>query len=288
MVIRGKAIAAVKEEQRRKKIKRLAVTCGLLITNLLIYTGVLALFAGLPSFAIREIHVEGTTPLREMEVKKFVQDELGKKALFIFPRDSAWLFPRTLAASVRAAFPWVATAEAYVEGRNAQLSLTEKKPAFISCNTETDGVRSCYYADNTGTVFAAAPAFSRPVYTEFVRTENQKPLTLGEVLVSREHAETIQTLVALLERQGVMLLSFVPRDAAYRAYTAAGWYVVFDPAQPVLQTAASIQTVLQVPEIQQSISSQPVKLEYIDVRLTDKVFYKQKETGTHATSTITF
>ncbi|MFA6006342.1 MAG: hypothetical protein WC764_01290 [Candidatus Paceibacterota bacterium] len=283
VVIRGRAITAIKKEQRQKKLKRSGITAGLVLLNIIIYLLALALAFRLPVLRIETVAVQGVVGSRETEVSSTVTGLLKQNTFLIFPRYTMISSPGSMTADLMKAVPWVEKATIALESpHGVRISVTERTPVYIVCGP--DGI--CYYADRNTLVFAPAPALSAPVYPE-LRSPRLASSTLMMTNVFNDDVpEKLRKLIELFSAQNLSISSFEETDeGSFRVFIKNGWYVLFTKDQSAQDVADSLRATIASARFAGEYVGHPHSLEYIDVRLGDKVFYKFKGTGSNATTT---
>lgn len=283
MVIRSRAVSAIKKEQRKKKLRRYAVMGGLLLLNVLIYMGALALTLRLPVFRIDQAVVQGVTGAREAEVRAAASELLTKNVLYIFPRYTTLTSPRGMTASLGQAIPWIEQASANLESpHTVHIRVTERQPAYLVCATGDE----CYYADTNTLVFAQAPTFSAPVYPELKSPRVASSTAMMTRVFMSDVSEKLRELIQLLQTRDITVTMFEETaEGSFRIHMREGWYVLFTADEPAQTVFDSLSAIMKSTQFRAEYAKHPRTLAYIDVRLVDKVFYKFKAAGSNATTT---
>ena len=285
MVIRGRAITAIKKQQQRKRLKHYGVTASLVVLNVLIYVGALALAFHLPMFRINATVVAGVTGARASEVQSKIQNLLTESSFYIFPKFTTITTGKNLAASLTGAIPWIELATVKTDESNAlHVQVVERKPAYIVC----DANDVCYYADINTLVFAQAPDFSAPVYPEL---KTPRPATSSIMMTNvfaPDIAKKVEELLQAFLKQDVHVSAFEETaEGSFKIYTKEGWYVRMTNDESPRSVSDSLHATIQSAKFAGEYKQNPKNLEYIDVRLIDKVFYKFSGNESHATTTFT-
>jgi len=270
MIVRGRAITAIKREQRKKKFKRQGTALGLVFLNVLIYAGVVALVLHLPVFRITTTRVYGVAGERAALVFEKAAVLLQEKTWYIFPRYTMITSPQTMAANVQRAFPWIESAHGDVDSSHTlRLTIAERTPAYLVCTN------SCYYTDRTTLIFSSAPEFSAPVYPELRAPSLASSTPLMSRVFSLEQATFIEELIQTLAEQNLTIRRFEETaEGSYRAYMKEGWYVLMSREGTVAEIARSLRATMASARFVKQYAQGAHALAYIDVRLGDKVFYK--------------
>jgi len=275
MVKRDGPIANLRREQKRRKIKKITFAILLIGINVFIYLAVSALFLHMSAFKIEHVAVTGITGGRADEVRKVARGYIEERSYFIFPKYTMVRTPRDIESRLKGTLPWVEDVTASLGRPNTlYVGVTERKPAYLACLSEARNV--CYYADRETLVFAEAPAFSAPVYIEL--SVPWLVSTSSPIMVQLFSGDTPADLIRL--RNGMKEINLNVRrflgtpDGPIRIYTDGGWYVLISKDESVERIMSSITAVTRSDKFTKELSDSRRSLEYIDVRLADKVFYK--------------
>ena len=159
------------------------------------------------------------------------------------------------------------------------IEVSERQPFGLWCKAApSTSTSSCYFFDQTGFVFAAAPPFQastslqslRPAFSGCFRKSDRRELSRN-VFGSRRYFSTfIQALVA----NSVTPVSFsMPTAEEYEIDTSSSTKIYIDPQHSFADDISNLTTILANSTLHlTSVDS----LQYLDLRLDDKVFYKLK------------
>lgn len=285
MVIRGRALTAIKKERRRHKLKRAGLAVGLCLLDLLIYAGVSALALRLPVLRVETALVRGVSGAREAEVVRAANELLKERVWYIFPRYTMLSSVGSLSRSLERAVPWIEEARAALESpRTAEIRVTERQPAYLVC--EAAEAETCYYADRKTLIFAPAPDFSAPVYPELRSPRLASSTLLRTQVFPDEVAAKWQELSHRLDSQGVTVgIIEETGEGSFRIYAIEGWYLFVTKEESLDDILASLNATTKSPIFLKELSARPKSLDYIDVRLGDKVFYKFRNGISNGTTT---
>jgi len=248
-------------------------------TRWLIYAAVLVLFAisggavfvlREPRWQIKNIEVSGAVVLDSEELKSQVFNFLSGNYLFLFPHSSIFIlssesvkkflereFPRIERVAVSREFP-----------ASLKIHLQERVLWAIFC-----GAKNCVYVDNNGVAYEEAPSSSGSLILKITSDKENlaisakllDDLTLGRMnLISRGLQEKLQMRVV-----GFELFSKVPGEI--RVAVSDGFKIYLNRADDLEKVFEVLKRVLA-----EEIKEKRDRLEYIDARFGNKVFYKLK------------
>jgi hypothetical protein len=98
-----------------------------------------------------------------------------------------------------------------------------------------------------------------------------EPVEIGQSVLSLDEIENLRAFFEASQAVGLQLTYFELNRAVgawFKAATAVGFYILFDPSGDILSQTDKIMKILR------GQISDPAKLEYIDVRFGDRVYYK--------------
>lgn len=279
----------------RRRLRGLYAALGCMVFAALL-AGMIAALRH-PRARLSEIAVSGLEAISEQSVRDAVARELAGSYAFVIPRGSFFLTrPRTLAAMLERAIPRIKTAAVVKEFPDTlRVSVLERSPWGIMCQeairSEVGGRRSetgtgsenpplstlhslpsvCVYIDETGFAFEPAPHSSGSLVIK-VRSDGPPP-AVGAHAVEPGLMERFRFLGGETERVAgtrvveYRLLSGVPSEI--RTLTEEGFEVIFRRDDDFENVFRVLDRVLR-----HEIREKRPRLEYIDLRFGNKVFYK--------------
>ena len=252
-------------ESRRKKIVWLA---GGGVVFVLLLAGVV-FFARLPGLQVKEIQVRGLTTLDSEEVRGRARTLLSGAYAFVIPRGMILMvsgkgiervlmneFPRIKTVSVKKHLPDV-----------LDILVEERTPWGIFCAAD----KQCAYLDETGFAYESAPSFSGRLVTKVssdagfpaVPSQAVEPARMETMRVIGEEVKKILNVSTV----SYELISDFPKEI--RVVGPEGYRVYFDRESDLQNAFRVLKTVLA-----EEIKDRRARLDYIDLRFGNKVFYK--------------
>ena len=269
--------------------------------------GVFILLAGAVFFVrsshwrIREIQVEGTESLEKGDIEKFVRGYTSGEYAFLFPKDSFFFLKAdALSGEIMRAFPRIAHAEVVKKDTNGILvDIRERALWGVMCNGEKliaeserktasrthtiahenqnneviQSAGSCAYVDTEGFGYESAP---RPAGNLLLKIKSdQDALPIPSQLIDSSLAKDMHFVqekapeLAGVRITGFELLSRVPSE--FHARTSEGFLILFKKNDDLAHAFSVLKKVLE-----REIGNRKTRLEYIDLRFGNKVFYKYK------------
>lgn len=224
-------------------------------------------------FAIRDITVSGTDVIAVRDVQAVVGEALSGKALLLFPRENFLLFSSAHAAErVRAVFPRAETVSVRKSllRRAVVVAITERQPAGVACAKTAE---TCVYFDTNGIVFAVAPTIAS---ASLLRIE-ENTLEVGQFPQEKYTAELVRFITAAKKhmqekaRATITAFAFMNGYGDVEARTQEGYTIFLSTAQGAEEQAQIFKNIIAT-----EIKDQMPALEYIDLRIENRAYYKLK------------
>lgn len=243
----------------------------ILITSL----GVALVYAlRLPFWKIQKIELSGLETLGQEEIKIQINESFKGQYAFFLPRNSFFLFsPTSLADVLKSEFPRIKTAT--VEKKFPDLlkiSIKERQLFGVFCNTITTSTSTspCAYIDKTGFAYETAPNSSGSL---FIKIKSDAPEARAGAKIDPQLMNEILYLGGKLKKGADLetidyeFYSKNPRELKVK--TSDGFKIIFMRDSDWEKTIHALKTVLN-----QEIKEKRQRLDYIDLRFGNKVFYK--------------
>lgn len=234
--------------------------------------GASALFA--PQFRVEHIRVEGGTPLLRTEVesktKAFINREAvlqGTPRLFLVPRDR-------LAQTLRAELPELATVQVLRRlPATLELFVQEKVPvAFLEVGGRTFSVGS-----EGQTIAEVSPEDVRRAQLPRVRDlHTTVPIQPGDTVLNPAVMQLLHEVIVKLPEQFSVSAEelVIPAIGSEEVHvrTSGGWTLLLDARRPLTDQLGALEKV-----VAEELDAKTLpRLEYIDLRVPGKVFYRVK------------
>lgn len=221
----------------------------------------------LPQLQIQEVRFSGLEALGEKELAEAVWKKLEGEYIFFIPRRSIILaggnalegelqnvFPRIKSISVRKVFPHM-----------LEISVEERGIFGILC-----GQSQCVYIDTSGFAYETAPNSTGALILKVQSDMNE--IVVGSQAVEPVLMERFGLLGKELKKIGLEAIGYEisqknPRDI--RAKTNEGFEIIFNRDDDFQNVFRVLKTILD-----EEIKEKRSKIEYIDLRFGNKVFYK--------------
>jgi Tfp pilus assembly protein PilZ len=282
------------KEARKRAIKRWVI--GVAITIVVLFVAVVVILN--QRFArIDHINVIGNETVHTEDITEVVQETIAGKVLWIFPRDTVLFYKKSRVRSVVVdTFSRVESVRLSTSDFDVlNVSITEHQPEFLWCgDVAGEGLRDCYYMDKTSYIFSHAPYFTDNVYLKFTGSHFDVPTDpLRFSVFELDRIEQVLQLRELLGDGGIVVNKIAVEDHGdYMLYLdmVDGFRLgpesrlivnLTDTNERILE---DLQVAFRTPGFREKLEAHPERLEYIDLRFTDKIVYRF-QTGTPEAAT---
>lgn len=268
---------------RRRKLRALAVF--ILALLFAVTVGVLSWVSYLPQFSISTISVNGTKEIPEQLVRTYIESRLYDGSYTLFSRNNIFLYPRvTIEKSIVSYFPRISTANISRNSLLAQaitVTVAERQPFALWCSIG----EVCYLMDADGFIFAPASTSTAGALMVFRgdvspqaelspgKVANAADSPIGQTFLSGRFGSVIELFKRL------RLAGYAPTGAT--VLNEKDFSISFSDGFALHISFGSDASTL-VRNLQLALSADPLlgkvdKLDYIDMRFGDRVYYKFKK-----------
>ena len=254
---------------RRQKLRALALVFCFVLIGAIVY-GVSEL-SYTPKLLINNVSVVGAKEVPPKLVRTYVETKLNDGTNPILSRQNIFLYSRALIEqSIIKYFPRIKGASISRESMLAQaikVSVEERQPFALWCDEK------CFLMDDGGFIFASAPALPGKSYMTFGGGIFATSTPIGQTFLPKAFAGVLE-LIKRLRQAG-----FAPQGAI--AENEKDFSVKFGEGFVLLALFGDDANAL-VRNLQLALSSDPLrgkvnKLEYVDLRFGNRVYYKNRQ-----------
>lgn len=295
-----------KSSQSRRFVERKHARKGIL-AGLVIVSAVTWLFAGSRlSYAgfmtISRVEIAGADKDIASSLEAAAERALEGDYLGLFSKANTFIYPRGIvAAAVSSASSRIADVHVWRQGLSAiHVEVTEKAPAAIVCPTlpelslKTEEDDGCYFADDTGYLFKAAPAFSGTVYNRYYAPNMSPDLSspaLAAYATSSVEFSDLQYFYNGVKAAGIVPIAILFKEnGEYELYVhepAAGSAVAttspetgntvvvyFNNSRPFSEELTNLAAFWHKKVDEARAKKGALTFDYIDIRYGANVFYR--------------
>ncbi|TSC90065.1 MAG: Uncharacterized protein G01um10142_479 [Parcubacteria group bacterium Gr01-1014_2] len=271
---------AIKEKRKRRKV-RIAFLVVSFLTGFIIFLVYALFFSGW--FSIKEVQINGYKEISESDIRTLVNDYLNKKYLlnYIHPFSNI-LFANSgnIENFLRKSFPMIeeVNIDKQLGAKNLKIEITEREAVGIWCGEQSQTTSSsqvnqvCFYFDKAGVMFKPALKFSGEIFLT-IEDSRGRNFNLSDTFDDKELFEKINLTRNILDELKFLGYSnfFLPQGSfEFWIKTKEGWHIYLDKESDVATQLVALKKFLD-----EKLSPERRRtLEYIDLRVNNRIYYK--------------
>ncbi|MFH1552010.1 MAG: FtsQ-type POTRA domain-containing protein [bacterium] len=258
------------EESKKKKRKKIWTKFFLAIVLLVFLAGGIIYSLYLDYFRIKNINIEGNYILNKQEIEENIKNSISGKLFYVLPKNNILIisteeinnnlaenFLRIKNLEVAKNFP-----------DSLDIKISERKTYGLFCKEN-----GCFFLDKNGYVFSKSIFVSGDIFIKFLDERENNNITFKTYLLDINEFAQIRDFIDGLKTESVMISQVVfKKDGLFEFQTEEGWYILLSERSDYKLSLDNLKIAL----INQIKEKRP-ELEYIDLRLENKVFYKFKD-----------
>ena len=256
--------------RRQRALRGFWIFGGVVLVLIFVFAGL----ARISYFRIKNVAIEGNATLGSEELMSGVLGAMTGNYFLIFPKNNILLassgeietkilndFPRVKSISISKNLPG-----------SLSVKIEERKSTALLCR-DAPPAGECYFLDENGFAFEKSPYFSGNIFIKFTDERNvgNSVSDTGQ-LISEEQFKGLMALIDSASGNGVEITDVVlKKEGIYNLNTQEGWKIILSERNDLKIAADNLRITLE-----SKIKDKRPTLEYIDLRLANKVFYKFK------------
>lgn len=262
---------AIKEKRKRRKV-RIAFLIVSSLVGLIIFVFYVLFFS--EWFLIKEVEISGYEETSESDIRNLVDDYLNKRYLLDYIKPfSNILFASSdnIGHSIKQNFPIIESADVskHLFGKNLTIEINEREAIGIWCKNESN---KCFYFDKEGVMFKPALRFSGEIFLT-IEDNRGRDFNLADSFDDKELFEKVNLTRSILDELKFIGYSnfFLPKGSfEFWIKIKEGWHIYLDKESDISIQLVSLKKLLEekLPE------SRRQTLEYIDLRVNNRIYYK--------------
>lgn len=264
-----KEFLASSRKLRRKRLILKAVVFVFVFSGF--FAGIVAFFRT-PYLQVEKIEISGNNLINGDDLIGGIKVKLDGKYLGFFPKTNIFIIPkRKILAEIPQELKRIKNISIDKKYFGAiAVKIEERNNSALFCQTE-----NCAYADESGFVFEKAPYFSGAVFLKLI---DQRMLDktleefIGSNLIEEREFKKILEFGGLTAKTGGGITEVVlKQENIYEFYTKEGWKIILNDKNEPRSAYLNLTTALDA-----NIKDKRTKLDYIDLRLGNKIYFKYK------------
>lgn len=261
----------------QKKRKVFWVNFTLVAFDILLWIFVVSFFTHFKPLQIAEINFAGNEAVGDYYLTQTINQELAGNYLGIFSKNNIVIFPKSkIESDILSQFPRVSNVAVVRSGLGSILvNIVERKPKSLWCPgvAAVSAVSGCYLMDESGRAFAVAPDFSGQTYLEYFNGESGD-LT-NQLFKSSFNFQELAFFTDSLRGAGILINKInSTSNGDLELYLETGGRIIVGSTQTLGKTFDNLNSVWNDNDL--NLKASATKLDYIDLRFGNKVFYKEK------------
>jgi len=279
----------------RSKKSWVLKTAVVVVVFLIFLAGALYCLIFLPTFKMNKVFVAGTRETDALSIEAITMSLVQEKFFGKIPKDNLILFPqKKIIGAILGAFPEIKSVALTKKPFEhlAVIKIEERQASAIWCRVEapeseqvssssaTQAVQAslplaeyCFFVDSEGFIFKPAPILSGgAVPTVYDKTSQD--INLGSTVANPERLKFILAVKKELAGVNMNLTDFIIASQTLgdlEILTPEGWRIMLDTNMSPSSQVNALKRVLQ-----EKIKEKRAILEYVDLRVEDRVYYKYR------------
>lgn len=239
--------------------------------GLVIAGGLMVATFYIPSLRLSSIVIEGLSPAETKILREEMEQILAEKYFYVFPKDNFILFPKEKVETLLNANLRIKEFTLEREFPSTlKIFLKERETWAVWC--QKDAKTPCLLLDREGFAFVVSPAFSGTAVLKIIDERNEE--FIGKNILPSVQFQKLAAFVERLPRRAkeeVSAIEIKVSGNTFHLNLKSGWYLLIDDETDIDTALENLALALNS-EIKESRE----KLEYVDLRFSDKVFYRFK------------
>lgn len=261
----------LREKRKRRKIRVafLVVSSSITLTVFIVYA---LFFSGW--FSIRGIQVSGNQEIKAQEIQNLAESHINRAYFLGYIRpflNILFASSDDIEYSLNENFPVIKTVDVNKNffSRRLNIKVNERQAAGIWCRDDSN---KCFYFDGDGILFKSSPRFSGEVFLT-IEDGRGRDFNLTDSFDDKELLEKINSAKNILDELKVVTYNnfFLPPGSfEFWVKTKEGWNIYLDKENDISTQLVALKKFLD----EKLSSSRRQTLEYIDLRVNNRIYYK--------------
>jgi len=242
---------------------------------------------------LADITIQGNSAVSAEELSAVVAEQVNGAYLFLFPKDNVFLYPsRAIRETILDRFKRVSSVDVRLSGfmkPGLVVTVNERSPFALWCGVtqpmpDKNESHSCTFTDSTGFIFGFAPRISPGVYFELygplstaTGTKEIDNSPIGKNFLTPDRFTRVLHFKDMLDDIDIKARSLVVNENGFAEFSLSDAGVItFDPHDDLLKVFSNLKAAIAKKTTEEGAIAWD-KLEYIDLRFSDKVIFKFRQ-----------
>ncbi len=217
-------------------------------------------------FEVKEVNISGLKAVNEEEVRKLINDVLAPKKFGVLKSKNHFLLSRDkLQSSILSSIHKIGSVRIEKTTDALNIAIEEREAIGIWCKGS-----DCFYFDKKGIIFEESPKSSGSLFISIEDMRNMET-NLGSAVLSEPEVVLAEDSQRLLRGNFPFsaVTIVITADGEYELLTTEGWRVLLNKNDGLEYQLSNLKYV-----IDEKIKTRRGELEYVDLRLGNRVYYK--------------
>lgn len=264
--------------KRKKTTKMILVV---LLVLLLITAGIITLLRK-PFLFIQTVTITGTEALDHALIQERTDQYLGQMKVYVIPRKNILVFSKKHFTNwLMTEFPAIRNMSViFDQEKNMMIDIIERKPKALWCQQQ-----DCFFIGYDGIIYRKAPQFSDGIFLKIQGEPVENPL--GYSIENLASVDALMETVELLSLNDTAVSKIelgIPHK--FFVYTLAGYptnfssYILYSNQNENRPLNVLLDLLMTDAVFQENLKQYAGKLEYIDLTIPEKIYYRFSNTPT--------
>ena len=253
---------------------------GIVTLILVVLLFVLIYLSRIDYLRISSITAEGNSVTSSSDIEKIVKANMAGFYFKMFSKSNALLYPKNeIKDDLMNKFQRIEEINFSVKNfEELFITIKERKPDILWCGMEI-GIaeeEQCYFIDSDGLIYSKAPNFSGNVFLRaYGNIEGSDPI--GQEFLSVSKYQSLKFFQSAIRQYGLtpIAVSKLSDDDMEMRFEEGG-KLLYNSDQDMVRLGDDIGSILKDEEFKNGLESGELNLDYIDLRLGNKVYYRFK------------
>ncbi len=257
------------EASKRKKKRRLIIRFLLLLFAVAVVIVIIIWSFYFDYFRIKNIAVEGNSFIEKEKIIGNINNSISGKYFYIIPKNNILIASKKeIADNLLNNFFRVKSADISKKLPDGlMIKIEERNPSALLCED-----KNCFFVDDSGYVFEESPFFSGDIFIKFIDQRNERNFSANTKILSEEEFKNLVNFSELLSKDGIRISGIILKnEGLYEFHISEQWYILLSQRSDYKISFDNLKIALN-----EQIKEKRPELEYVDIRLQNKVFFKYR------------